>query len=32
MKTRFHVSEKNNDVICCHYCNREQVLDKVKLV
>ena len=32
MKTRFHLSEKNNDVICCHYCNREQVLDKVKLV
>lgn len=32
MNTRFHVSEKNNDVICCHYCNREQVLDKVKLV
>ena len=32
MKTRFHVSEKNNDVICCHYCNREQLLDKVKLV
>ena len=32
MKTRFHVSEKNEGVICCHYCNREQVLDKVKLV
>jgi aspartate carbamoyltransferase regulatory subunit len=32
MKTRFHVSEKNESVICCHYCNREQELDKVKLV
>ena len=32
MKTRFHVSEKNEGVICCHYCNREQELDKVKLV
>ena len=32
MKTRVHVSEKNSGVICCHYCSREQVLDKVKLV
>ena len=32
MNTKFHVSEKSEKVVFCHYCGREHVLDSVKLV
>lgn len=32
MQTRFHVLDKENRTIQCHYCNREISLDKVKLI
>lgn len=32
MKTRFHVLNKEKGILQCHYCNREVLLDNVKLV
>lgn len=32
MSTLFHVTDKKEGTIRCHYCNREQQLDKAKLV
>ena len=31
MKTRFHVLDKENGILQCHYCNREVTLDEVTL-
>lgn len=32
MNTIFHVIDKNNGIIKCHYCDKEQVISEVKLV
>lgn len=32
MKTRFHLSDAANGIIQCHYCEKEQSLDQVKLI
>lgn len=32
MKTVFHVIDKKNGIIKCHYCDKEQDINKVKLV
>lgn len=32
MSTKFHVSEKSEKMVFCHYCGREHALDSVKLV
>ena len=32
MKTVFHVIDKENGIIKCHYCDKEQDINKVKLV
>lgn len=31
MKTLFHVIDKERGILQCHYCNKEQGLDQVKL-
>lgn len=32
MKTLFHVTDKENGILKCHYCEKEQNIDKVELV
>ena len=32
MDTHFHVTDREHGVIQCHYCEKEQSLDKVKLI
>ena len=32
MRTLFHVTDKENGVLKCHYCEKEQNIDKVELV
>lgn len=32
MRTRFHVLDKENGILQCHYCNREVKLGDVKLI
>lgn len=32
MQTVFHVIDKKNGIIRCHYCDKEQDIDKVELV
>jgi len=32
MNTVFHVVDKENGVLKCHYCDKEQDIDKVELV
>ena len=32
MDTHFHVTDRKHGVIQCHYCEKEQSLDKVKLI
>lgn len=31
MSTRFHVIDRNAGILRCHYCEKEQLLDKIKL-
>ena len=31
MPTRFHVIDRNAGILRCHYCEKEQLLDKIKL-
>lgn len=32
MQTLFHVTDKENGILKCHYCEKEQNIDKVELV
>ncbi len=32
MRTLFHVTDKENGILKCHYCEKEQNIDKVELV
>ncbi len=32
METVFHVIDKENGIVRCHYCDKEQLMDDVKLV
>lgn len=32
METLFHVVDKQNGLLKCHYCEKEQLIDEVKLV
>lgn len=32
MDTLFHVKDREHGIICCHYCEKEQELEHVKLV
>ena len=32
METVFHVIDKTNGIVRCHYCDKEQLMDDVKLV
>ncbi|MCR4920698.1 MAG: aspartate carbamoyltransferase regulatory subunit [Bacteroidaceae bacterium] len=32
MPTHFHVLDKENGILQCHYCNREVTLEQVKLI
>lgn len=32
MKTHFHVLDKNKGILQCHYCNKEESLNHVKLL
>ena len=32
MGTLFHVTDKENGILKCHYCEKEQNIDKVELV
>ena len=32
MRTLFHVTDKENGIFKCHYCEKEQNIDKVELV
>lgn len=32
MRTLFHVTDKENGILKCHYCEKEQNIDKVELI
>ena len=32
MQTWFHVTDKNKGVLRCHYCDKEQEIDNIKLI
>ena len=32
MATIFHVTDKENGILRCHYCEKEQCIDSVELV